>query len=322
MTVFVIRRLGWMMIVLFAVSALTFLIFFATPGNDPARRMAGKDATAQTVAHIRHEFGLDRPLPVQYVLMMDHLLIRRDLVSYALSGVKIVPLITAAAPVTLSLVFGTVVIWLIFSVLMGVTAALSRGTLIDPVLMLIGMIGLSIPVFWLGEVANLLTQSRLHANVFFQWVPPLGYVPLTTDPWEWFLHLLIPWIVLAVAYIGFYGRVLRSSLIEVQNEDYMRTARAKGLSNSRILIAHALRTCMITFVTLFGLDFGDLLGGAILVEVVFGLPGIGLLTYNAIATLDLPMIMATVLYGSFFIVSANAIVDVLYAWLDPRIRME
>jgi peptide/nickel transport system permease protein len=320
MTIFVIRRLLWMLLVLFSVSALTFLIFFATPGNDPARRMAGKDATPQTVAHIRHEFGLDRPLPVQYVLMMDHLLIRRDLVSYALSGVKIVPLITAAAPVTLSIVFGTVVIWLIFSVLMGVTAALSRGTLVDPVLMLLGMIGLSVPVFWLGEVANLLTQSRLHSNVFFHWVPPLGYVPLTSNPWQWFLHLLIPWIVLSVTYIGFYGRVLRSSLIEVQNEDYMRTARAKGLSSSRILILHALRTCMITFITLFGLDFGDLLGGAILVEVVFGLPGVGLLTYNAISTLDLPMIMATVLYGSFFIVSANAIVDVLYAWLDPRIR--
>ncbi|MBO0807315.1 MAG: ABC transporter permease [Actinobacteria bacterium] len=320
MTGFVVRRGLRMVLVLFAVSVLTFLIFFATPGIDPARRLAGKNPDPVTVAHIRHAFGLDRPLPVQYALMMNHLLIHRDLVSYASSGVRVVPTMLAAAPVTLSLVFGTVVIWVILSVLMGVTSAVSHGKPIDPVLMTAGMVGISLPVFWLGEVANLITQDRLHDTFLFHWVPPLGYVSLARNPWQWFLHLLIPWLVLAVGYIGLYGRILRSSLLEVEHEDYIRTARAKGLSERRVLYRHAVRTAMITFVTLLGLDLGGLLGGAIVTEVVFGLPGIGLLTYNALSKLDLPTIMATVIYGAFFIVLANAVVDVLYTWLDPRTR--
>jgi peptide/nickel transport system permease protein len=320
MTGFIARRGLRMVLVLFAVSVLTFLIFFATPGIDPARRLAGKNPDPATVAHIRQAFGLNRPLPVQYALMMNHLLIHRDLVSYASSGVRVVPTMLTAAPVTLSLVFGTVVIWVILSILMGVTAAVSNGRPMDPILMTVGMIGISLPVFWLGEVANLITQDRLHNTFLFRWVPPLGYVSLASNPLQWFLHLLIPWIVLAVGYIGLYGRVLRSSLLEVQHEDYIRTARAKGLSERRVLYRHAVRTAMITFVTLLGLDLGGLLGGAIVTEVVFGLPGIGLLTYNALSKLDLPTIMATVIYGAFFIVLANAVVDVLYAWLDPRTR--
>jgi peptide/nickel transport system permease protein len=153
-------------------------------------------------------------------------------------------------------------------------------------------------------------------------VPPLGYTPITSDPWQWFLRLIFPWITLSVLYIGFYGRVLRSSLIEAQNEDFVRTARAKGLSESRVLIRHVLRTSLITFVSLFGLDFGALVaGGALLTEVVFGLPGVGKLTYDSLQNLDLPVIMATVMYASFFIVMANAVVDIVYGLLDPRVRV-
>jgi peptide/nickel transport system permease protein len=179
----------------------------------------------------------------------------------------------------------------------------------------------SMPVFWLGEVMNLLTQSRLHHTWLFSWVPPLGYKPLGKDPVAWFLTMVIPWVTLATLYMGLYGRVLRASLVEAGQEDYIRTARAKGLSETRILTRHALRTSLITIVTLFGLDFGALVGGAaLLTEVVFGLHGLGKLTYEALRNLDLPVIMATVMYASFFVVMANAVVDLLYAVLDPRIR--
>jgi len=177
------------------------------------------------------------------------------------------------------------------------------------------------PVFWLGEVLNLITQDRLHDTIFFRWVPPLGYVPFTQDPWQWFLHLIIPWITLSILYIGFYARVLRANMLDIQNEDYVRTAKAKGLPPQQVLTRHVLRNSMITFVSLFGLDLGVLIGGgALLTEVVFNLPGVGRLTYNALTALDLPVIMATVIYGAFFISILSAIVDIVYARLDPRIR--
>jgi peptide/nickel transport system permease protein len=177
-----------------------------------------------------------------------------------------------------------------------------------------------LPVFWLGEVVYLFTQDRLHDSVF-SWLPPLGYTPVTQDPGRWFLQLLFPWITLSILYIGFYGRVLRSSLLETQNEDFVRTARAKGISERRVLVRHVLRNSLVLFVSLFGLDFAALVGGgALLTEVVFGLPGVGLLTYQSLENLDLPVIMATVLYAAFFVVAANALVDIVYAWLDPRVR--
>jgi peptide/nickel transport system permease protein len=319
--VFMVRRLIGLIAVLFAITVLTFLIFFATPGVDPTRSLAGRNPTPETIAAIKHQFGLDRSLPVQYVLMMKRLFISRDLVSYGNQALKVVPAITSAAPVTFSLVLGAAVIWVVFAVLTGLLAVVLKGTIFDPLLMILALIGISMPVFWLGEVANLITQDRLHNTFLFHWVPPLGYTPLTQNPWQWFLHLIIPWLTLSVLYIGFYARVLRANLLEVENEDYVRTARAKGLSERRVLVKHMLRTSMITFVSLFGLDFGVLVGGgALLTEVVFGLPGVGKLTYDSLVKLDLPVIMATVIYGAFFITIANALVDVLYARLDPRIR--
>ena len=320
MATFIVRRVLWLVVVLFAVSVLVFLIFFATPGVDPARQMAGRNPTAVTIKNIKHEFGLDRPLPVQYGLMMKHIFVSRDLISYG-SHTKVIPEILSAAPVTLSLVFGAAVIWIVFSILTGLAAAVFRGTVIDPLLMILALIGISIPVFWLGEVVNLVTQSRLHGFFLFSWVPPLGYTPFTQDPLLWFEGLVFPWLTLSVLYIGFYARVLRANLIETENEDYVRTARAKGISERRVLLRHTLRTSMITFVSLFGLDFGVLVGGgALLTEVVFGLPGVGLLTYHSLTSLDLPVIMTTVIYGAFFITLASALVDLLYAWLDPRVR--
>lgn len=320
MLTFVVRRVLGLLVVLFVLSVLVFLIFFETPGVDPARLMAGRNPNPQTIEQIRHEFSLDRSLPVQYAVMMKKMFITRDLISYG-SHTKVIPEITSAAPVTFSLVIGAAIIWVFFSILFGVAAAVLRGTIWDPLLMILALIGISMPVFWLGEVVNLLTQSRWHGFFLFSWVPPLGYTPLTQDPLKWFEGLVFPWLTLSVLYVGFYARVLRANLIETESEDYVRTARAKGISERRVLLKHTLRTSMITFVSLFGLDIGILIGGgALLTEVVFGLPGIGLLTYNSLQGLDLPVIMTTVIYAAFFITVASAFVDLIYAWLDPRVR--
>jgi peptide/nickel transport system permease protein len=317
---FTLRRTAAAVFVLFTISVLSFLIFFATPGVDPAARIAGRNADPATLAQVRHEFGLDRPIPVRYGLMMQHLFISRDLTSFVNRGDKVIPQIMQAAPVTLSLVTGAAVIWMLVGVAMGTIAAAKRGTALDPVIMLLGVVGVSIPVYWLGEVVNLLTQKQWHSGIF-AWVPPLGYVPLTKDPGQWALHLLFPWLTLAALYAGIYARVLRGEILEALNEDYVRTARAKGLSERRILIRHALRCSLIPIVSLFGLDFGALVGGsALLTEVVFGLPGVGKLTYDSLTNLDLPVIMGCVLYAAFFVVLANAVVDVLYAAIDPRVR--
>jgi peptide/nickel transport system permease protein len=318
---FVVRRTLATLVVLLAITILVFLIFFHTPGVDPARKMAGRNPSPATIKAIKHAYGLDRPLPVQYAILMKKLFISRDLTSYTNQGQLVVPTIVAATPVTLSLVFGAAVIWVVVAVVMGIAAAVLRGTIFDPILMVIALIGISMPVFWLGEMANLITQSRYHDTFLFSWVPPLGYTPFASDPFMWFKHLVIPWLVLSALYIGLYARVLRAELLENEHEDYVRTARAKGLSERQVLLRHTLRTSMITFVSLFGLDFGVLVGGgALLAEVVFGLPGVGLLTYQSLTSLDLPVIMATVIYGAFFIVLVNAMVDVAYAWLDPRVR--
>jgi peptide/nickel transport system permease protein len=317
-----IRRLFQMIFVMLGISIVAFLIFFATPGADPASRIAGRNATPETLQAVRHDFGLDRPLPVQYFLMMKRLFITRDLTSFQNRGQMVIPEVMEATPVTLSLVLGAAFFWVIGSITIGVVAAATKNSLLDRLLMILGLIGISMPVYWLGEVVNLLTQNRLHDTWMFSWVPALGYKPLFDDPWAWFQTMIIPWITLAVLYIGLYGRILRANIVEANQEDYIRTARSKGLSETRILLRHALRTSLISFVTLFGLDFGALVGGgALLTEVVFGLQGIGKLTYDALKSLDLPVILATVVYASFFVVAANALVDIFYAVLDPRVRV-
>jgi peptide/nickel transport system permease protein len=319
---FAARRLVSMVLVLLSISVLVFLIFFATPGVDPAARIAGRNADQATLLAVRKDFGFDRPLPVQYGLMMKKLFVTRDLTSFVNRGAKVIPQVVEAAPVTLSLVIGAAVVWVVLSILIGVVAAVFHGTPLDALLMIVVLIGISMPVFWLGEVVNLLSQSRLHDSFVFSWVPPLGYVPLTESPVGWFKALLLPWLTLSVLYIGIYARVLRASVVESQEEDFVRTARAKGLTERRVMVRHSLRMSMVAFISLFGLDFGALVGGAaLLTEVVFGLNGVGKLTYDSLQNLDLPVIMATVMYAAFFVVLVNAIVDLVYAWLDPRVRI-
>jgi peptide/nickel transport system permease protein len=317
-----IRRLAQMVFVMLGISILVYLIFFATPGADPAARIAGRNASPEVLAAVRADFGLDKPLPIQYALMMKRLFIDQNLTSFVNRGEQVIPEIMEAAPITLSLVLGAAFFWILGSIGIGLAAAATKGSILDKLLMVLGLIGISMPVYWLGEIVNLITQKQLHDTWLFSWVPQLGYTPLTENPWLWFKCLILPWLTLATLYIGLYGRVLRASLVEAGQEDYIRTARSKGLSESRIMLRHALRTSLIAFVTLFGLDFGALVGGAaLLTEVVFALQGVGRLTYQALLDLDLPVIMATVIYASFFVVAANALVDIAYAILDPRVRL-
>ena len=182
MLTFIIRRVLWTVLVLFVITVVVFIIFFKTPGVDPARAIAGRNPSAQVLQEIREQFGLNKPLPVQYGLMMKSIFISRDLVSYSNQGVKVVPEIAAATPATLSLVFGAALIWVVMAIAVGVAAALLRGTVFDPLLMVLALIGVSAPVFWVGEVANLITQGTLHDTFLFSWVPPLGYTPLTQNP--------------------------------------------------------------------------------------------------------------------------------------------
>ena len=319
MLTFLVRRSIGAVLVCIAVTFIVFLIFIVVPGGDPAQRIAGKNATPQNIINIRHSWGFDQPFYTQYWDMLKNMF-SGNLVSYT-SQQNVISQIVQGMPATFSLTVGAGIIWLFFGILVGVLSAVTAGRLSDRVITVLALIGISMPVFWLGEVLNLITQDRLHDTFLFSWVPPLGYVPFTQNPWQWFLHLVIPWISLSILYIGFYARVLRADLLDIQNEDYVRTARAKGLSPRSVLLRHMLRTSMITFVSLFGLDFGVLVGGgALLTEVVFGLPGVGLLTYRSLVSLDLPVIMATVIYGAFFITIMSALVDIVYARLDPRIR--
>ena len=314
------RSIGAAIFVLFSISILVFLIFFATPGVDPAARIAGRNADQATLMQVRASFDLDKPLPVRYLSMMRHLFISQDLTSYVNRGAQVLPQLWQAIPATLSLVIGAAIIWLVVGIGLGIVAAGSRRSWTDPIIGVLGIVGVSLPVYWLGEVVNLITQNKLHDGIF-SWVPPLGYVPLTENPAQWFLRLLFPWLTLAVLYAGIYIRVMRSEIVGVMQEDFIKTERAKGASEKRILIKHASRMSLITVVSLFGLDFGALVGGsALLTEVVFGIQGVGKLTFNALENFDLPVIMATVMYASFFVVLANAIVDVIYAWIDPRVR--
>jgi peptide/nickel transport system permease protein len=312
---FVVRRLIGAFLVLVAVSFITYLIFIKIPGGDPAQRIAGRTATDANIADIREKLHLNDPFYEQYWGMMKSLF-TADLVSYA-QQLNVVDQIVQGIPVTFSLCIGAGIIWLAFGILVGVISAVTAGRWSDRVITVLALIGISMPVFWLGLIVRYLFAQD-HP---FHFMPDGGYVGLTSNPWQWFVHLLMPWLVLAVLFIGFYGRVLRSNILDTINEDYVRTAKAKGLPWRHVLVKHVLRNSLIPIVTLFGLDFAAVLGGsAILTETVFDLKGVGWYAAKSIGLLDLPPIMAVTIYATFFITIFSVIVDLLYAWLDPRIR--
>jgi peptide/nickel transport system permease protein len=310
---FIVRRLIGMVAVLFAVSVLAFLIFNVVPNSDPAQRMAGKSATPQLVASITEEWGFDESLPQQYLTMMRKVF-TGDLISYE-GRENVDERIVEGIPATLSLCIGAAVIWMFFGILFGYLSAVRAGGLLDRVLTVVAIAGISMPAFWLAAIfLNYLTYK-------IELFPSGGYVELTADPVEWANHLILPWVTLAILYIGFYSRVLRSNMLDAMDEDYVRTARAKGLGERQVMTRHVLRNSLGPIVTLFGLDFGALLGGAILIEAIFNLNGIGQYAYEALKNLDLPPIMAIVLFGAFFVVLFNALVDIAYAYLDPRVKL-
>jgi peptide/nickel transport system permease protein len=310
---FVVRRLVGMVAVLFAVSVLTFLVFNVIPSSDPAQRMAGRSASPAVIATINREWGFDDSLPQQYLTMMGKIF-GGDLISYR-GREDVEERIVEGIPATLSLCIGAAAIWMFFGILFGYLSALRAGGWLDRALTVLAVTGISMPVFWLAAI--FLNYLTYRASIF----PSGGYVELGEDPLEWAGHLILPWVTLAILYVGFYSRVLRSSMLDVMNEDYVRTARAKGLSERQVMSRHVMRNSLIPVITLFGLDFGALLGGAILIEALFSLNGVGQYAYESLKDFDLPPIMAITLYGAFFVVLFNTLVDVAYAWLDPRVRL-
>jgi peptide/nickel transport system permease protein len=315
MLAFIARRLVGALLVLIAVSFITYLIFVKIPGGDPAIRIAGRTATDANIADIKQKLHLNDPFYEQYWGMMKALF-TGSLKSYA-SQLNVVDEIKKGIPVTLSLCIGAGIIWLSFGVLVGVFSAIKAGGWSDRVITVLALIGISMPVFWLGIIVRYLFAQD-HP---FHFMPDGEYVGLFDNPWQWFIHLLMPWLVLAVLFIGFYGRVLRSNILDTINEDYVRTAKAKGLPYRTVLVKHVLRNSLIPIVTLFGLDFAAVLGGsAILTETVFGLHGVGYYAAQSVQSLDLPPIMGVTIYATFFIVIFSVLVDLMYAWLDPRIR--
>ena len=311
---FITRRIFGSTIVLLAVSILTFLIFEAIPNGDPAIRMAGQDATPETIVAIRRTWGFDHPIWHQYLVMM-HKIFNGSVISYTDQS-NVLAQIERGLPATASLAVGAIVLLIVVSIVVGTISAATAGRLPDHVLTVTSLIGFSTPPYVLG--ALILYVFGYRTNL----LPTGGYVALTSDPGGWFTHLLLPWLALAIPASGASARVLRASLLENIHEDFVRTARAKGLSRRRVMLGHVLRTSLIPLVSLWGLDFAALVGGgAILIETIFNLHGVGQYAAGSVAALDVPPMLVITMYGAFAVVVFSALVDVLYAVLDPRIRL-
>jgi peptide/nickel transport system permease protein len=311
---FVIRRLLAMALVLFAISVIVFLIFNVIPNSDPAQRMAGKNATPELVQSITEEWGFDDPLPQQYLTTMKKIF-TGDLVSYN-TELDVNEEILKGIPATFSLCIGAAVIWMFFGIVFGYLSAVRAGGLTDRLLTILAVVGISMPVFTLAAFFLIFLTYKT------QLFPSGNYVAFSADPLQWAYHLILPWTTLAILYVGFYSRVLRSNMLDTMNSDYVRTARAKGLSERQVMVRHVLRNSLIPIVTLFGLDFGATIGGAaILTEAIFSLGGVGQFAYDSTVNHDLPPVMAVTLFGAFFVVFFNALVDIAYAYLDPRVRL-
>jgi peptide/nickel transport system permease protein len=311
---FVVRRVGQMLIVMFFVSALAFLIFNVLPGGDPALRMAGRQPDPAQLVRIREDWGFNEPIYVQYVKTIGQV-VSGDLVSYSTQQ-NVWDELKGRIPRTFALAIGAAIMWMFFATALGLFTAVKAGKFADRFLTILALVGISMPVFWIGALMNY--------YLGFKWkiFPNGGYVPFFDDPWDWFYHLIMPWTALSILFIGVYSRILRSNVLDTINEDYVRTARAKGLSERQVLLRHVLRNSMIPIVTLWGLDFGAVLGGgAILTETVFDLQGVGQYAAESIGQLDQPPVLFITIFGAFFIVLLNTVVDVLYAALDPRVRL-
>jgi peptide/nickel transport system permease protein len=314
MSRFVVRRVAQMLVVMFAVSVLTFVIFNVMPGGDPALRLAGRQPDPGQLERIREEWGLNDPVWAQYLKTMSQVF-SGDLISYSTQQ-NVWDELKGRIPRTFALALGAGIMWMLFATALGLYTAVKAGKFADRFLTILALIGISMPVFWIGALMNYYLGFK--AGIF----PNGGYVPFFDSPWEWFYHLLMPWTALSLLFIGVYSRILRSNVLDTINEDYVRTARAKGLPERQVLLRHVLRNSMIPIVTLWGLDFGAVIGGgAILTETVFDLQGVGQYAAESIGQLDVPPVLFITIFGAFFIVLLNTVVDILYAALDPRVRL-
>jgi peptide/nickel transport system permease protein len=317
---YIIRRLAGMVLLLILVSAVTFVVFNVFPSTDPAALRAGRQPTPAVIEAIRQDLGLDRPKYEQFATYIRDVFIYQDFGRSYVSNVDVLEQIRQNLPATISLTIGGVVVWLIFGLSIGILSAVRHRTVFDKLAIGLSLVAISAPVYWLGLVALYLFAPDF--GVFgLSFVGGQGaYTPFSESAVDWFKALILPWFVLATAFAAVYARLLRGSLLDVMNEDYIRTARAKGLRERSVVLKHGVRSAITPVVTVLGLDIGILLGGAILTESVFNIPGVGRLAYDAIQRGDLPIVQGTVLFGAFFIVIMNLIVDILYAFLDPRVR--
>lgn len=328
---YVIRRLFAVIMMLLVVTLTTFAIFFMIPkwaGSDPALLFVGKQSDPEAIEGIRQKLSLDDPLLVQFWHFIEGLFVGRDYANgndvthcpapcfgYSFRTEQAVwPQLTDAMPVTLSLAAGACALWLVGGVTAGVVSALRRGTLWDRAAMGVALAGVSLPIYFTGLLSLAIFSYQLN------WVD-VDYQGITEDPAMWFQSLILPWITLAFLYAATYARLTRATMLEIMGEDYIRTARAKGLRERVVIGRHAMRSTWTPILTLLGLDLGALLGGAVLTESTYNLPGLGRLAVTAISNKDLPVILGVTLIAALFIVVANLIVDLLYAVVDPRVRL-
>ncbi len=316
---YVIRRVMWVVLVMVIVTFLAFVIFYVLPTDEPEVAFAGKQPTPETIAEVKKQFGLDRHWLVQYGLFAGRLVAGDE---YGWPGFgrsfvirePIKNIIFERVGVTFQLAAGAAILWVLMGVPIGVVSAIKRRSLLDRGFMGFALFGISAPVFWLGLMGLFIFWQKLH------WVPGTGYVALSEDPAQWLAHMILPWIVLCLLFAAVYARMVRSNLLEAMGEDYNRTARAKGLSESRVIGKHGLRASLTPVVTMFGLDFGVLLGGAVVTESVFNMRGLGSFLVTSARGHDLPAVLAVVVFAAFFVAIFNLLVDIGYAYLDPRVR--
>jgi peptide/nickel transport system permease protein len=321
MGTYIIRRLLWMIVLLLIVSFVTFSIFYLLPAADPAVLRAGKQPTPELVASIRKSLGLDKPFYVQYWLYIKKLVLHFDFGRSYQNNVSVRSQIFDRVPATVGLSLGAVVVWLLVGIPVGIISAIKRGRWADRLAMGSALVAISAPVYWLGLVALFLFSKDIGKFHIFEGsgsYPQHGW--LLTNPGHVIPSLILPWLVLAASFAAIYARFLRGNLLDVMSEDYIRTARSKGLSERIVIFKHGVRSAITPIVTILGLDLGILLGGAILTESVFNIPGVGRLAFDSIQKSDLPTVQGTVLMGAFFIILLNLVVDIMYAFLDPRVR--
>ena len=317
MGTYILRRLLWTILLLFVVTGLVFFIFDVLPTADPAALRAGRNATPESIAAVRAQLNLDDPLVVRFASYVWGLITDFDLGTSVVNDVPVWDQIKQAIPNTLMLVLGAAVIWFVIGVAVGMISAVRRGSFLDRVSMTLALVAISAPVYWLGLVSLYLFSSDLGVIGIF---PPAGTYDAAEGIFQNLSSLFLPWLVLAAAFSAVYARLLRSNLLETMSEDYIRTARAKGLAERRVIFRHGLRSAITPIITVLGLDIGILLGGAILTESVFGIPGIGRLAFDAIQRNDIAIVQGATLFLALGVCLMSLLVDILYAFLDPRVK--